>query len=61
MNVYEKAVEKAGYEEIDLFEYIRLNYFHIKDKARNKCTYLLKALENDYASAVVQIKMRHYL
>lgn len=54
--IYEKAVEKAGNEDIDLFEYIRLNYLHIKDKARNKYGYLLKALENDYAVAVGQIK-----
>ena len=50
MSIYEKAVEKAGNEDIDLFEYIRLNYLHIKDKARNKYAYLLKALENDYAT-----------
>lgn len=56
MAIYEKAVEKAGNEDIDLFEYIRLNYLHIKDKARNKYGYLLKALENDYAVAVGQIK-----
>lgn len=56
MAIYEKAIEKAGNEDIDLFEYIRLNYLHIKDKARNKYGYLLKALENDYAVAVGQIK-----
>ena len=52
MDLYEKAVEKAGNEDIDLFEYVRLNYNHIKSKARNKYSYLLKALENDYASAI---------
>ena len=45
MNLYEKAVEKAGNEDIDIFEYIRLNYLNIKDKARNSYSYLLKALE----------------
>ena len=54
MSIYEKAVEKAGNEDIDLFEYIRLNYLHIKDKARNKYAYLLKAVENDYATAMVK-------
>ena len=61
MDIYEKAVEKAGNEDIDLFEYIRLNYLHTKDKARNKYSYLLKALENDYASAIGQIKLGYYL
>ena len=61
MAVYEKAVEKAGNEDIDLFEYIRLNYNHIKSKARNKYSYLLKALENDYASAIGQISLDYYI
>lgn len=61
MSVYEKAVEKAGNEDIDLFEYVRLNYNHIKPKARNKYSYLLKALENDYASAIGQISLDYYI
>ncbi len=61
MSVYEKAVGKAGNEDIDLFEYIRLNYNHIKSKARNKYSYLLKALENDYASAIGQISLDYYI
>ncbi len=61
MSVYEKAVEKAGNDDIDLFEYIRLNYNHIKSKARNKYSYLLKALENDYASAIGQISLDYYI
>lgn len=61
MNIYERAVEKAGNEDIDLFEYIRLNYLNIKNKARNKYAYLLKALENDYAAAIAQISIGHYL
>ena len=61
MSVYEKAVEKAGNEDIDLFEYIRINYNHIKSKARNKYSYLLKALENDYASAIGQISLDYYI
>ena len=61
MCIYEKAVEKAGNEDIDLFEYVRLNYNHIKPKARNKYSYLLKALENDYASAIGQISLDYYI
>lgn len=61
MSVYEKAVEKAGNEDIDLFEYVRLNYNHIKPNARNKFAYLLKALENDYASAIGQISLNYYI
>lgn len=61
IDIYDKAVEKAGNEDIDIFEYIRLNYLHIKDKARNKYSYLLKALENDYAAAIGQIKLEFYL
>lgn len=57
IDIYEKAVEKTGDEDIDIFEYIRLNYLHIKNKARNKYGYLLKAIENDYAAAIGQIKI----
>ena len=34
---------------------------HIKDKARNKYTYLLKALDEDYATAISQLNINHYL
>lgn len=61
MSIYEKAVEKAGNEDVNLFEYVRLNYLNIKDKARNKFSYLLKALENDYASAISQISLEYYI
>lgn len=61
MAIYEKAVEKAGNDDIDFFEYIRLNYIHIKDKARNKYSYLLKAIDNDYASAISQISVGYYI
>lgn len=64
MNIYTKAVEKlADAEKKDIFEYVRLNYLHIKDKARGKgrYSYLLKALENDYAVAAAQIKLDYYL
>lgn len=61
MSIYEKAVEKVGNEDVNLFEYVRLNYLNIKDKARNKFSYLLKALENDYASAISQISLEYYI
>lgn len=61
MNIYEKAIERIGNEDINPFEYIRLNYLNIKEKARNKYSYLLKALENDYAVAIAQISIDHYL
>ena len=61
MKLYEKAVEKADGQNIDLFEYIKLNYIHTKGKARNKYAYLLKALEDDYASAMGQISLDYYI
>lgn len=61
MAIYEKAIERIGNEDINPFEYIRLNYLNIKDKARNKYSYLIKALENDYAVAIAQIDMNYYL
>ena len=62
INIYELAVKKLeNEEEKNIFEYIRLNYLHIRDKARNKYSYLLKALENDYAVAAAQIKLDYYL
>jgi plasmid replication initiation protein len=61
MTVYERAVKKAGDEDINLFEYIRLNYLKIKDKARNPYSYLLEALDYDYASAIGQINLDYYL
>jgi len=61
MNIYETAVKMAGNEDIDIFEYVRLNYLHIKDKARNKYSYLLKALEDDFATAIGQISLSHYI
>ena len=61
MAIYEKAIEKAGNEDIDIFEYIRLNYLFIKPKARNPYSYLLDALENDRAAAIGQIGFDYYL
>ena len=62
MSLYELAVAKLqDAESKDIFEYVRLNYLHIKDKARNKYSYLLKALEEDYARASIQISLDYYL
>lgn len=62
INIYELAVKKLeNEEEKNIFEYIRLNYLHIRDKARNKYSYLMKALENDYAVAAAQIKLDYYI
>lgn len=62
IEIYSEAVKRLeNEEEKDIFEYVRLNYLHIKDKARNKYTYLLKALENDYAAAIGQIRLDYYI
>lgn len=62
INVYELAVKKLeSEEEKNIFEYVRLNYLHIKDKARNKYSYLMKALEDDYARASIQISLDYYI
>lgn len=59
INIYSKAVEKAGNEDIDIFEYVRLNYLYVKEKgsARNIYSYLLSAIANDYAVAAVQLSL----
>ena len=56
IDIYSLAVEKTQ-GNIDVYEYVRMNYLHIKDKARNKYSYLIKAIENDYALASNQIKL----
>lgn len=58
MEIYEKAVEKVQ-DEFDIFEYIRLNYIYVKGKgsARNIYSYLLKALDGDYAAAIGQLSL----
>lgn len=52
MSIYELAITKTQ-DRFDVFEYVRLNYLHIKAKgsARNPYSYLLSALENDYGAA----------
>ena len=56
MSIYELAVEKVQ-DRFDVFEYVRLNYIHVKAKgsARNIYSYLLSAIENDYGAAVGQL------
>ena len=58
-NIYELAVAKTQ-DKVDVFEYVRLNYISIKDKARNKYAYLMKAIEEDYAMAAAQIRLDFY-
>ena len=56
---YGIAVKKTESADVDPYEYIRLNYLSMEDKgtARNKFAWLKKALENDYANAVLQIRV----
>lgn len=65
MELYEVACDKIGSSngEVDPFEYIRLNYCYMIEKGthRNKYSYLLAALKEDYAGACVQISMKHYI
>ena len=58
MEIYEKAIQKTQ-DEMDPFEYVRLNYLHMIEKgtARNKYSYLLSALEEDYAVAGSQLSL----
>ena len=58
MNIYELAIQKTQ-DRFNPFEYIRLNYLYVKEKgsARNIYSYLLSALENDYAAAGSQLSL----
>lgn len=59
IELYEIAVAKTESADIDVHEYIKLNYNDMIEKgtARNKFSYLKKALEEDYAKAVVQLSL----
>lgn len=63
MELYEIAVKKTESADIDPHEYIKLNYNNMMNNgtARNKFAWLKKALENDYARAVIQISMDYYI
>lgn len=58
MEIYQKSVQKTQ-DNINPFEYVRLNYLYVKGKgsARNIYSYLIKALENDYAAAGGQLSL----
>ncbi|MEJ8554643.1 replication initiation protein [Tepidibacter sp. Z1-5] len=58
MELYQIAVEKTNSQEIDPFEYMRLNYQAIitKGTVRSTYAYLKKALEEDFAGAANQLK-----
>ncbi|MGO1820404.1 MAG: replication initiation protein, partial [Senegalia sp. (in: firmicutes)] len=60
IELYEIAVAKTDTDEyVDVFEYIKLNYKNMieHNRARNKFSYLKKALNEDYAAARGQIKL----
>lgn len=63
ITLYERAVEFVNDESMKIFEYIRLNYEYIKRRkgVRNIYSYLLQAIEEDYASARGQISLDYYL
>ena len=58
VEIYEKAIKKTQ-DNFDPFEYVRLNYLYIKEKgsARNIYSYLMGALEEDYAAAAGQLTL----
>lgn len=61
MELYEIAVSKTDSEDLDPFEYIRINYENMINlgTVRSKFSWLRKALENDYAKAALQIKLSY--
>lgn len=63
IELYEIAVAKTESRDIDLYEYIKLNYLDMIEKgsARNKFSYLKKALEEDYTKASVQLTLSHVI
>lgn len=65
IEIYTLAINKTinSDENVSPFEYIRLNYINMiqKNTARNKYSYLLKYLENDYASALAQLKLNYII
>lgn len=58
MDLYEIAVTKTDSNDLNPFEYIRLNYLQMikKENIKNKFAYLKKFLENDWANAIKQLK-----
>lgn len=59
MELYTIACQKTLNEDVDVFDYIRLNYLNAiqNESVRNRYGYLKKALENDYALAVGQLRV----
>lgn len=62
MDIYGMAVDKTQ-DQVDVFKYIKINYLYSKkdNRARNVYAYLLKAVEEDYAKAFVQLKMKYFV
>lgn len=64
INIYNKAVEYLGDRvEMDIFEYVRLNYLELKRTkgVTNPYGLLLKYLELDKAAAKGQISMNYFI
>lgn len=61
MNLYDLAINKVQ-DEFDPFEYIRLNYLHVKSlkQVRNVYAYLCDAIAKDYAAARGQLSLLEY-
>lgn len=61
VELYTIACQKTVNEEVEVFEYIRLNYLHMlqNKSVQSKFAYLKKALDNDYAVAVGQLRIGH--
>lgn len=57
MELYEIAIMKIGNVDVCPYKYINLNYLNMMNlgNARNKFAWLKKALENDFASAVMML------
>ncbi|MDP2947612.1 MAG: replication initiation protein, partial [Nanoarchaeota archaeon] len=63
MELYTVACDKSSNSknDIDPFEYIRLNYLYMIEKGthRSKFKYLLAALQEDYSGAAMQISLNY--
>ena len=59
IEIYEIAVKKNPEGDIDIYNYIKLNYEYVqkKDSAKNKFAYLKKALNEDYGNATAKLKV----
>lgn len=58
IDIYSKTLEKNPKDEVDIYKYVKINYLVMIEKgtAKNKFSYLMKALEEDFANATVILK-----